>query len=124
MPGMALTVHLPAQCVTLPDGGLAAFDVEPFAEQCLVQGLNEFGYTLSLADDIAAFERGRSGPCSAAELLCEYRGQKIWAVSRVAGPRSTSAMHEGFFQSGPSASVKSFGRRRRKKVREERTRGP
>jgi 3-isopropylmalate/(R)-2-methylmalate dehydratase small subunit len=56
-PGTELTVDLPAQTVILPDGAVHAFDVDPFAKECLVNGLDELGYTLSLSDAIDAFEK-------------------------------------------------------------------
>jgi 3-isopropylmalate/(R)-2-methylmalate dehydratase small subunit len=43
--------------VTLPDGTGHAFAIDPFAKHCLVSGIDELGYTLGLAGEIAAFER-------------------------------------------------------------------
>jgi 3-isopropylmalate/(R)-2-methylmalate dehydratase small subunit len=50
------TVDLAAQAVRLPTGDSFAFDVDPFARNCLLQGVDELGYLLSFADKIAAFE--------------------------------------------------------------------
>jgi 3-isopropylmalate/(R)-2-methylmalate dehydratase small subunit len=50
-------VDLPAQAVAFPDGAAHGFDVDPFDKHCLLEGLDELAYTLSLADEIAAFER-------------------------------------------------------------------
>ena len=55
-PGTELTVDLPAQEVILPDGSSQSFAVDPFAKECLVNGLDELGYTLSLSNAIDAFE--------------------------------------------------------------------
>jgi len=62
-PGSRLAVDLPAQTVTLPDGAVHAFDVEPFAKECLLRGMDEIDYTLSHQDRIDAFERNRAQPC-------------------------------------------------------------
>jgi len=62
-PGSRLTVDLPAQSVTLPDGAVHAFDVEPFAKECLLRGMDEIDYTLSHEDRIDAFERNRAETC-------------------------------------------------------------
>ena len=47
---------LPAQTVVAPDGTVHRFDVDPFVKRCLVEGLDEIGYTLTLIDRIEAFE--------------------------------------------------------------------
>jgi 3-isopropylmalate/(R)-2-methylmalate dehydratase small subunit len=59
-PGARMQVDLEAQTVTAPDGAQTAFDIDPFARHCLLEGLDEIGYTLSQMDRIAAFERGRA----------------------------------------------------------------
>ncbi|PTM43432.1 3-isopropylmalate dehydratase small subunit [Bosea sp. 124] len=55
-PGAEITVDLPAQTVTLPDGTSHGFEIDPFAKQCLVNGIDELGYTLGLSEAIEAFE--------------------------------------------------------------------
>ena len=62
-PGAEIGVNLASQAVTLPDGSRHAFDIDTFAKECMVNGLDELGYTLSLKDRIADFETnfGRSG---------------------------------------------------------------
>ena len=32
-------------------------EIDPFAKHCLLEGLDELGFTLGLEDEIAAFER-------------------------------------------------------------------
>ncbi len=49
-------IDLAAQAVHLPTGETFAFEVDPFARNCLLQGVDELGYLLSFADRIAAFE--------------------------------------------------------------------
>jgi 3-isopropylmalate/(R)-2-methylmalate dehydratase small subunit len=56
-PGLAIQVDLAAQIVTLPDGDVHSFEVDPFAKHCLLNGLDELDYTLSRSDEIAAFEQ-------------------------------------------------------------------
>jgi 3-isopropylmalate/(R)-2-methylmalate dehydratase small subunit len=34
-----------------------AFDIDPFSRRCLLEGLDELAYTLTLAPRIAEFER-------------------------------------------------------------------
>jgi 3-isopropylmalate/(R)-2-methylmalate dehydratase small subunit len=52
----ALTVNLPAQTITTPDGTVTTFDVDPDRKRNLVEGLDEIGLTLLQKDKIAAFE--------------------------------------------------------------------
>jgi 3-isopropylmalate/(R)-2-methylmalate dehydratase small subunit len=56
-PGARIGVDLEAQAVTAPDGATHAFQIDAFSRQCLLQGMDEMDYTLTLADRIAAFER-------------------------------------------------------------------
>ena len=56
-PGFRLTIDLPEQRVTTPDGSAAfAFDIDPFRKHCLVNGLDDIGLTLAHADEIRAYE--------------------------------------------------------------------
>jgi 3-isopropylmalate/(R)-2-methylmalate dehydratase small subunit len=56
VPGTRLIVDLPNQFVKVGDDSIP-FEVDAFAKECLVQGLDELGYTLSLQDEIQAFEQ-------------------------------------------------------------------
>jgi 3-isopropylmalate/(R)-2-methylmalate dehydratase small subunit len=56
-PGARIAVDLPSQTVTAPDGSVHAFEIDPFAKHCLLEGLDDFGLTATYEDDIAAFER-------------------------------------------------------------------
>lgn len=56
-PAGEVTVDLAAQIVTAADGSIHPFEIDPFARQCLLEGIDELGFTLSLDSDIAAFER-------------------------------------------------------------------
>ncbi len=55
-PGSTVTVDLPAQTVTGPDGVAHAFEVDPFRKQALLEGLDDLGFTLRHAAAIDAFE--------------------------------------------------------------------
>jgi len=55
-PGAEMTVDLPSQTVTAPDGARHEFQVDPFLKECLLRGQDEIALTLSHAAAIAAFE--------------------------------------------------------------------
>ncbi|GAB0057769.1 3-isopropylmalate/(R)-2-methylmalate dehydratase [Candidatus Magnetaquicoccaceae bacterium FCR-1] len=57
--GYRLTVDLPAQTVTTPDGIAHAFEVDPFRKHCLLNGLDDIGLTLEHRGQIEAFESQR-----------------------------------------------------------------
>jgi 3-isopropylmalate/(R)-2-methylmalate dehydratase small subunit len=54
-----VTVNLEDQTVTDADGEMHAFDIAPFAKKCLLEGMDELGYTLSQVDQITEYERQR-----------------------------------------------------------------
>ena len=51
-----LMVDLEAQSVICPDGTAHAFEIGDFEKYCLLNGLDEIGWTLQFEADIAAFE--------------------------------------------------------------------
>lgn len=55
-PGARVAIDLPSQMVVLPDRAQHRFDVDPFVKHCLIEGLDEIAYTLTLLDRITAFE--------------------------------------------------------------------
>ena len=55
--GQKLKVDLESQTVTLPEGAIQRFEVDPFARHCLLNGIDELDYTLSLMEEITGFER-------------------------------------------------------------------
>ncbi|MCC6213941.1 MAG: 3-isopropylmalate dehydratase small subunit [Polyangiaceae bacterium] len=57
-----VAIDLEAERVTLPDGTSAAFGVDPFARHCLLQGVDELGYLLSLEPAIRAHEARTEAP--------------------------------------------------------------
>ena len=56
-PGAKLTIDLPSQTVTLPDGAREPFSIDPFRKECLLAGVDEVDLTLRYAGEIAEYER-------------------------------------------------------------------
>jgi len=55
-PGSEVSIDLPAQAVTFPDGSVERFDIDPFRKECLVAGIDEIDLTMRYAEAIAAHE--------------------------------------------------------------------
>ncbi len=55
-PGATMTVDLPSQTVTAPDGTQHRFSIDPFRKQCLLTGQDEIALTLGHEAEIRAFE--------------------------------------------------------------------
>jgi 3-isopropylmalate/(R)-2-methylmalate dehydratase small subunit len=49
-------VNLPDQTITLSDGRVIGFDIDPFRKHCLINGLDDIGLTMEKEAAIAAFE--------------------------------------------------------------------
>ena len=58
-PGAEITVDLAAQKVVGLDGTSYGFDIDPFRKHCLLEGVDEIGYTLGFDKAIAEFEQGQ-----------------------------------------------------------------
>ena len=58
-PGSEISVDLPAQTVTGPDGAVYEFEIGSFAKECLIKGLDEIALTLQLEEEISRYERDR-----------------------------------------------------------------
>jgi len=58
-PGIVLKVDLETEMVTLPGGRQIAFEIDSFAKQCLLEGVDELGYVLKQEPAIAAYEAKR-----------------------------------------------------------------
>lgn len=52
-----ITIDLESQTVTTPFQDRYEFSIDPFRKHCLLNGLDEIGLTIAMADDIAAHER-------------------------------------------------------------------
>jgi 3-isopropylmalate dehydratase len=57
--GEKLSVDLPNQKVTRPNGEEISFDIDAFRKHCLVNGLDDIGLTMEKATDISTFEEKR-----------------------------------------------------------------
>jgi 3-isopropylmalate/(R)-2-methylmalate dehydratase small subunit len=55
-PTSEVTVDLAAQTLTLPDGRAVTFPIDGFAKYCLLNGVDQLGFLLSLEDEIQAYE--------------------------------------------------------------------
>jgi 3-isopropylmalate/(R)-2-methylmalate dehydratase small subunit len=64
-PGTIVGVDLARQVVELPGGDEAPFDIDPFARECLLTGVDEIGWVLNRAAAIERFEAGRQPPAPA-----------------------------------------------------------
>ncbi|MHB1566607.1 MAG: 3-isopropylmalate dehydratase small subunit [Acidiferrobacter sp.] len=58
-PGYALTVDLREQHVITPEGHVHPFGVDAFRKECLLNGLDDIGWTLQYAADIRRYEARR-----------------------------------------------------------------
>ncbi len=52
----ALHIDLAAQTLTLPDGRAVTFPIDGFSKHCLLNGVDQLGFLLSLEGQIAAYE--------------------------------------------------------------------
>lgn len=55
-PSLQIQVDLPSQMVKIPGQPDQKFDIDPYRKQCLLEGLDDIGYTLSHLSDIEAYE--------------------------------------------------------------------
>jgi len=56
-PGASISIDLPAQTVTGPDGAAYAFDIDSAAKERLVKGLDDIGLVLQHIERIEGFEQ-------------------------------------------------------------------
>ncbi|MGQ9584720.1 MAG: 3-isopropylmalate dehydratase small subunit [Anaerolineae bacterium] len=58
-PAVEVRIDLERQRLHLPDGREVSFAIDAFAKRCLLQGLDELDYLLSLEPAIAQYEEGK-----------------------------------------------------------------
>jgi 3-isopropylmalate/(R)-2-methylmalate dehydratase small subunit len=60
-PDLEIAVDLEAQTVSLPNGPVHRFEIDPYRKRLLLNGLDELGFTLGQIDRIEAFEQSYRG---------------------------------------------------------------
>jgi 3-isopropylmalate/(R)-2-methylmalate dehydratase small subunit len=55
-PDMEITIDLAKQTLTLPDGRRAAFPIDSFSKQCLLEGIDQLGYLIKQDQRISEYE--------------------------------------------------------------------
>ncbi len=55
-PETTVTIDLEAQVLILPDGRSVTFPIDAFSRYCLLNGVDQLGFLLSLEEDVAAYE--------------------------------------------------------------------
>ena len=55
-----ITVDLEQRSLTLPDGSSTSFPVDPFAQHCLLNGIDQLGYILGFDEQIKSYESSHS----------------------------------------------------------------
>jgi 3-isopropylmalate/(R)-2-methylmalate dehydratase small subunit len=63
-PGTHIEVDLEAQHILGPGGATHGFEIDPFRKSCLLAGADEVAFTLSLGEQIDAFEKAYEGRVS------------------------------------------------------------
>ena len=58
-PETPITVDLPSQSITLPDGRSVQFPIDAFSKSCIERGVDQLGYLQSHAQATAAYEAAR-----------------------------------------------------------------
>jgi 3-isopropylmalate/(R)-2-methylmalate dehydratase small subunit len=56
-PDSEITIDLASETLTLPDNRKVAFPIDTFSKTCLLEGIDQLGYLLKHAADIAAYEQ-------------------------------------------------------------------
>jgi len=56
LPGAEMTIDLPAQTVTGPDGKVDTFEIDAFRKHCMINGLDDIGLTLQREAAIKSYE--------------------------------------------------------------------
>lgn len=56
-PELKITIDLPSQTVEIPGSGKHSFEINAFRKTCLLQGLDDIGYTFTHQAKIEAFEK-------------------------------------------------------------------
>ncbi|HEY8537629.1 MAG TPA: 3-isopropylmalate dehydratase small subunit, partial [Steroidobacteraceae bacterium] len=66
-PGAEIEIDLESTTLRMPTGERVSFPIEAFARYCLLNGLDELDFLLSLSEKVAAYKRRRFGADAYAE---------------------------------------------------------
>ncbi|MGQ9768833.1 MAG: 3-isopropylmalate dehydratase small subunit, partial [Anaerolineae bacterium] len=69
-PAGQVAINLATCTLALPDGTTATFPIDPFAQACLLQGVDELGYLLQHEPQIAAYEQAHIAPVNTLNRSC------------------------------------------------------
>ena len=58
-PSLQVTIDLPSQTMTFPEGDSYSFPIDPFSKTCLMEGVDQLGYLLKREQVITNFEQSR-----------------------------------------------------------------
>jgi 3-isopropylmalate/(R)-2-methylmalate dehydratase small subunit len=58
-PGIELAIDIAGRYIELPDGGRFSFELDAFARECLLEGVDPLGYLLKHIDAIDTYEQNR-----------------------------------------------------------------
>jgi 3-isopropylmalate/(R)-2-methylmalate dehydratase small subunit len=61
-PDAQVSIDLEKQTLTLPDGRAVTFPIDGFSRYCLLNGVDQLGFLLSLDDEASAYEASRPAP--------------------------------------------------------------
>ena len=64
-PGIELAIDVRTQTISLPDGGRITFEIDAFARQCLLEGVDQLGYLLARSAQVDAYLQRRAAAASA-----------------------------------------------------------
>ena len=64
-----ISVDLATQTVTLPDGEKVHFPIEPFANYCVLNGVDQLGFLVSADDDLTTYESAHAARVNTAGLV-------------------------------------------------------
>jgi len=59
-PDTSVSIDLEAQKLILPDGRSVEFPIDSFSKHCLLNGVDQLGYLMSLEEDVAQYETDNS----------------------------------------------------------------
>ncbi len=67
-PTTQISIDLEAQTVILPDGRAVTFPIDAFSKHCLLNGVDQLGYLLSLDPETSAYEAANTARVNTASL--------------------------------------------------------